>query len=121
MELSLSECKVVIENLNRAKLEGFIEQMNDQPSFILFLCEIESIEELKSIVDNGAAADAYPSVKEDESLRALMRHHKEIMSYLDEPVDLNTSEQGFYDILCSITCSAVNQYVSQFSEITDLF
>lgn len=124
-ELTYTQAKKIIESLGRCELESFLESMNDQPEFLKFMGEIESVGGLVSIYECGCASGAYmPAVTYYTANQCMASDAatsvEDELSGLDHEITFNPSEDSFSQFASKLCVMAVESYVSKFSDIIEV-
>lgn len=123
-ELTYTQAKNIIESLGRDGLESFLESINDQPAFLKFMGEIDSVGELLSIYEGGCASGAYiPAVTyytANQCMANAATSVEDELSELDYEITFNPSEDSFSQFASKLCAMAVESYVSKFSDVIEV-
>lgn len=124
-ELTYTQAKSIIESLGRCELESFLESMNDQPAFLQYMGEIDSVSELVSIHEGGCASGAYmPAVTYYTANQCMASDAatsvEDELSELDYEITFNPSEDSFSQFASKLCAMAVESYVSKFSDVIEV-
>lgn len=124
IELNYTQAKAIINELGRTDLESFLESMNDQPEFLKFMGEIDSVYELISIYEGGCASGAYmPAVtyytaNQCMASDAASSVEDEISDYGD--ITFNPAEESFSQFASKLCAMAVESFVQKHSEVIEV-
>ncbi|AHK11328.1 hypothetical protein S14_219 [Shewanella sp. phage 1/4] len=122
--LTFSQTKTIINDLGRSDLESFLEAMNDQPEFLKFMGEIDSVSELISIYEGGCASGAYmPAVTYYTANQCMASDasgsvEEEIEHY--EEITFNPSEESFSQFASKLCAMAVESFVQKHAEVIEV-
>ena len=84
MKLSYTQCKEFVKQNGRNELESFLDSVNDQPEWLVFMGEIDSIYEIKSINQGGCASGAYmPAVTYYKALETMGNYGDSVLDYIE--------------------------------------
>lgn len=123
-ELTYTQAKSIIKYLGRDELETFVENMNDQPEFLQFMGEIDSVYELVSIYEGGCASGAYmPAVtyytaNQCMASDAASSVEDEISEY--DEITFKPNEDSFSQFASKLCAMAVESYVHKFSNVIEV-
>ena len=103
---------------NGYDVDDFLEEMDNQPSWLKYMGEIDSIAEMKAIQQGGCASGAYmPAVTYHTALETMQLYGDEITEYLiDNLGELPTTSQpqSCSQLAVFYASYAVELWVSQF-------
>lgn len=121
--LTYSQVKELLEVLDRDAVKNFINEINDQPEFLQFMGEIDSVSELIAIYQGGCASGAcMPAVTYATALECMFKHYDSVESqigYMGE-ITFNITEKTFSSFCVNLCSMAVEDYVQQFAEIIEV-
>ena len=104
---------------NGYDVDDFLEEMDNQPSWLKYMGEIDSIAEMKAIQQGGCASGAYmPAVTYHTALDTMSLYGDEITEYLiDNLGELPTTRQpqSWSQLAVFYASYAVELWVSQFN------
>lgn len=121
--LTFSQAKAVLNDLGRDTLETFVGDINNQPEFLQFMGEIDSVPELIAIYQGGCNSGAYMPATTYHVAKECMLNCSESLEgqieYLGEFI-WNIKDDTF-ETFCSQVCvSAVESYVGHFEEVIEV-
>ena len=123
MKLTYTQAKQIISNHSRYDLEGFLETIGEQPSWLCHMGELESISEIQAILQGGCSSGAYmPAVTYYDALQCMSEYGNEVLDYIEScygelpEIEKGSSWSGMAVLFCSY---AVELYCSQFSDLLD--
>lgn len=123
--LTFSQAKAIINDLGRSDLESFLEAMNDQPEFLQFMGEIDTVSELIAIYEGGCASGAYmPAVtyytaNQCMASDAATSVEEELSSYCEEII-FNPSTESFSQFASKLCEMAVNSFVQNQANVIEV-
>jgi hypothetical protein len=120
-DLTYTQCKEIINNGD--DLRDFVEQVNNQPEWILAMGGVNDICELRAIIEGGCASGAYmPAVTYCTANKVMAQYGDDVLEYLDQTgVDdfyLNTGSDSWSGFAVKVLSTAVEMWALQFDDIT---
>lgn len=122
--LTFSQTKYLLENMDRYDVADFISKVNDQPDFIESMGVIEDVAELIAIYEGGCASGAYmPAVTYFTAKKTFIEYEDKLCDYVDGyGLSLDLDKGDCFSNFCAKVCSAaVESWVSSFSDVIELF
>lgn len=118
--LTFTQCKQLADN--GVDLRDFIEELNNQPAFLDFMGNIESISQIQAILQGGCESGAYmPAVTYHKAQQCMGECGDDVLDYLESRgYDIPTPEGLSWSGYCSVLCSmAVEAWCQHFSDNLD--
>jgi len=121
--LTYSQTKYLLENMDRSDIGQFIEKVNDQPDFIESMGSVEDVAELIAIYVGGCASGAYmPAVTYFTAKKTFIEFEDVLCDYVDGyGLSLDLDKGDCFSTFCVKVCSAaVESWVHSFSDVIEL-
>ena len=123
LALTFSQCKTIVEN--GQDLRSSVDQLNDQPDWLLEMGGITSIYELKSIIECGCASGAFmPAVTYYTANKIMSQYGDDILEFLDntgscDVIAIDPSFDSWSGIAVKFVSMAVELWCIQFDSVVD--
>ena len=121
MQLTFTQCKQMLANSDRAALDSFLYDTENQPDFLCYMGEIDSLAEISAILHGGCASGAYmPAVTYHTAKACLFEMHDSIEDWAgDMEIVFNPLEDSVASFAALLCSAAVENWCYQHSEILE--
>jgi hypothetical protein len=124
LNLSFSQCKTIINDLDRTDLESFLKAFNDQPEWLEAMGGIDDLYEVSAVIQGGCTSGAFmPAVTYHTALEVMSEHGNNMLDYIEDhlgEVPAPKKGESWAGMACFYCSLAVELWCSQFENITDL-
>ena len=124
-ELTSTQCdKLINAGFDIGKL---LYRLNDQPQWLIFMGEIDSIEKIDYILQGGCASGAYmPAVTYYTVNKCIHEHGEDMLEYIHNEYDLKLKDlvtdkvETFNSLNTTICSMCVETWCASFSDVIDV-
>jgi hypothetical protein len=121
-DLTYTQCKEILNNGD--DLRDFIDQVNDQPAWLLAMGGINDICDLRAIIDGGCSSGAYmPAVTYCTANKVMAQYGDDVLDYLADQYggsfELNQANDSWSGFAVKVLSTAVEMWACQFDDITN--